>query len=156
MNSRRFDTLARRLATGVDRRALLAEAIAFYSRPELEFFVAPPAIRPIEEARGRLPNGGRIVDLKWPSPFTPHPGPFPPSPYPPGSPFNPYPWPFPSAPPGTLNINPNSFLTRSAVVEPGTFLGLGSTRTAYRYQVTPTTLELTAEGGRSLRFTRAR
>jgi dienelactone hydrolase len=56
----------------VDRRALLAEAIAFYSRPELEFFPAPPEIRPVEEKRGGLPNGGRIVDLKWPSPFVPH------------------------------------------------------------------------------------
>src|SRR5579862_958918 len=58
-----------------DRRALLAEAIAFYRRPEIlsgeKFFCAPPEPRVIEERRGGLPGGGEIVDLKWASEFQP-------------------------------------------------------------------------------------
>ncbi|HZS41912.1 MAG TPA: hypothetical protein VFF06_34015 [Polyangia bacterium] len=58
-----------------DRRALLAEAIAFYRRPEIlsgeRFFRAPPEPRPSEERRGNLPQGGAVVDLKWPSEFEP-------------------------------------------------------------------------------------
>ncbi len=52
-----------------DRRALLAEATAFYQKCE-PFFVAPPAARVFEERKGKL-DGGEIVDLKWASEFEP-------------------------------------------------------------------------------------
>ncbi len=59
----------------LDRRALLAEAIAFYRRSEIlsgeKFFVAPPAPRVVEEKRGALEGAGAIVDLKWASEFEP-------------------------------------------------------------------------------------
>ncbi len=58
-----------------DRRELLAEAIAFYRRPEIlsgeEFFRAPSEPRVVEERRGGLPGGGSIVDLKFASAFEP-------------------------------------------------------------------------------------
>jgi len=58
-----------------DRRALLAEAIAFYRRPEIlsgeRLFAAPPPARMTSERRGALPGGGRVVDLKWESAFEP-------------------------------------------------------------------------------------
>jgi pimeloyl-ACP methyl ester carboxylesterase len=55
-----------------DRRALLAEAIAFYgSVPPETYFAAPEPARPFREARGKLP-GGELVDLKWESRFQPH------------------------------------------------------------------------------------
>jgi acetyl esterase/lipase len=59
-----------------DRRALLAEATAFYRRPELlsggAFFPQPPEMYPLVARRGALANGGQIVDLKWESQFEPH------------------------------------------------------------------------------------
>ncbi|HEY7954688.1 MAG TPA: alpha/beta hydrolase family protein [Polyangia bacterium] len=58
-----------------DRRALLAEAIAFYRRPEIlsgeRFFLAPERPRVVTERRGALPQGGELVDLKWESAFVP-------------------------------------------------------------------------------------
>jgi pimeloyl-ACP methyl ester carboxylesterase len=56
-----------------DRRGLLAEAIAFYRRPEIaaDFFAEPESrARPFRERRGRL-DDGEIVDLKWASGFSP-------------------------------------------------------------------------------------
>ena len=58
-----------------DRRALLAEATAFYQGAAARFFAAPPASgRPpglVEAVRGSLPGGGAIVDVKWESGFQP-------------------------------------------------------------------------------------
>ena len=59
-----------------DRHALLAQAIAFYQRPEIlsgeRFFQPPPPLpRVHEEKRGPLPDG-EIVDVKWESGFVPH------------------------------------------------------------------------------------
>ena len=56
-----------------DARERLAETIAYYGQPEVEarFFVRPPAPRVFEERRGKLPDGGSLVDLKWASPFEP-------------------------------------------------------------------------------------
>jgi len=73
--TRRSHSRSDQAAHAPDRRALLAEAIAFYSQPHIlsgeRFFVAPPAPRVIEEPRGKLPHEGSIVDLKWASEFEP-------------------------------------------------------------------------------------
>ncbi len=54
-----------------DRRAALHEVIAFYRRPGEALFAAPPAATPSAERRGKLPGGGAIVDLAWPSTYEP-------------------------------------------------------------------------------------
>jgi dienelactone hydrolase len=54
-----------------DRRALLAEAIAFYQQSGDDFFAAPPPARVTAARRGSLPGDGRIVDVGWQSSFVP-------------------------------------------------------------------------------------
>lgn len=54
-----------------DRRALLHDLIAFYERLGDGLFVEPRAADAREERRGRLPDGGEIVDLAWPSEYVP-------------------------------------------------------------------------------------
>jgi pimeloyl-ACP methyl ester carboxylesterase len=53
----------------LDRRALLAEAIEFYGRPEVRegFFDAPPELPRVYEER----RGEALVDLKFESPYQP-------------------------------------------------------------------------------------
>ena len=57
-----------------DRRALLLTAIDYYEREAVRrsFFPPPPPATPTTRARGRLPDGGEVLDLAWPSPFVPH------------------------------------------------------------------------------------
>jgi pimeloyl-ACP methyl ester carboxylesterase len=61
-------------ATEHDRRALLQTAIDYYERPDVResFFAQPPPAMPSERVREKLPDGGRMVDWAWPSPFSPH------------------------------------------------------------------------------------
>jgi len=56
-----------------DRRVALLAAIEHYERPEVRasFFATPPYPSVTERARGALEDGGRVVDLAWPSPFSP-------------------------------------------------------------------------------------
>ncbi|HEY2749268.1 MAG TPA: hypothetical protein VGL86_31840 [Polyangia bacterium] len=54
-----------------DRRAALIEVTAFYRRHGEALFAAPPAATPSAERRGKLPGGGAIVDLAWPSTYEP-------------------------------------------------------------------------------------
>jgi pimeloyl-ACP methyl ester carboxylesterase len=54
-----------------DRRAALHDVIAFYRRHGEALFAEPPAAAPHTEKRGKLPGGGEIVDLAWPSTYEP-------------------------------------------------------------------------------------
>lgn len=54
-----------------DRRAALHELIGFYETLGDGLFVAPRAADAREERRGRLADGGEIVDLAWPSEYVP-------------------------------------------------------------------------------------
>jgi pimeloyl-ACP methyl ester carboxylesterase len=54
-----------------DRRAALHEVIAFYQRHGEALFAEPRAAEAREERRGKLPGGGEIVDLAWPSTYEP-------------------------------------------------------------------------------------
>ena len=65
----RFDKRAPRPVE--DRRALLHEVIQFYQGLGERLFVEPPAASLSEERRGRLPGGGEVVDLAWPSGYEP-------------------------------------------------------------------------------------
>jgi predicted alpha/beta-hydrolase family hydrolase len=69
-NRKRPPQAAHRAPDPVDRRALLAEAIAFYRQPGIldgeRFFAAPPRPRMIEQRKGVT------VDLKWESGYVPH------------------------------------------------------------------------------------
>jgi pimeloyl-ACP methyl ester carboxylesterase len=72
---RRSPEKAVRAPESVDRRALLAEAIAFYQRDDIlsgEAFFARPAriVRMHSERRGGL-SSGETVDLKWESGYQP-------------------------------------------------------------------------------------
>ncbi|HEY1584262.1 MAG TPA: hypothetical protein VGH63_01170 [Polyangia bacterium] len=54
-----------------DRRAALHDVIAFYRRHGEALFAEPRAANPTIEKRGKLPGGGEIVDLAWPSTYEP-------------------------------------------------------------------------------------
>ncbi len=54
-----------------DRRALLHQLIHFYQSLGEGLFAAPPPAELRQERRGRLPDGGEIVDLAWPSGYVP-------------------------------------------------------------------------------------
>jgi pimeloyl-ACP methyl ester carboxylesterase len=54
-----------------DRRAALHDLIAFYQKLGDGLFVAPDAADAHEERRGKLADGGEIVDLAWPSEYVP-------------------------------------------------------------------------------------
>jgi pimeloyl-ACP methyl ester carboxylesterase len=54
-----------------DRRALLHEVIQFYQSIGEGMFAEPAPASVSEERRGRLPGGGEIVDLAWPSEYQP-------------------------------------------------------------------------------------
>jgi pimeloyl-ACP methyl ester carboxylesterase len=55
----------------VDRRAWMHEIIAFYQRLGEGLFQKPPMPEILEERRERLPDGGEVVDLGWPSGYEP-------------------------------------------------------------------------------------
>lgn len=70
----RFDRRAPRPLE--DRRALLHDVITFYQGVGERMFAAPAAAAATsEERRGRLPGGGEVVDLAWPSGYEPAWGP---------------------------------------------------------------------------------
>jgi pimeloyl-ACP methyl ester carboxylesterase len=54
-----------------DRRAALHDVIAFYRGHGEKLFAEPPRAEPRAERRGKLPGGGEIVDLAWPSTYEP-------------------------------------------------------------------------------------
>jgi predicted alpha/beta-hydrolase family hydrolase len=54
-----------------DRRAMLHQLIAFYRQHGERLFAVPAPADAREERRGRLPDGGEIVDLAWPSEYVP-------------------------------------------------------------------------------------
>jgi predicted alpha/beta-hydrolase family hydrolase len=55
-----------------DRRAHLVEVTRFYDRLGDALFAPPPAPSVTSERRRRLPNGGEVLDLAWPSGYQPH------------------------------------------------------------------------------------
>jgi pimeloyl-ACP methyl ester carboxylesterase len=70
--SRRQGAVARAASHQLDRRALLASAIAFYEQPEVRarFFPEPPSPRIAEAVRRRLPLG-RVVDVAFETAYQP-------------------------------------------------------------------------------------
>ncbi len=54
-----------------DRRAALHDVIQFYRALGDGLFAEPRAAEPSVEKRGKLPDGGEIVDLAWPSAYEP-------------------------------------------------------------------------------------
>ncbi len=54
-----------------DRRAALHDIIAFYRQHGEALFAEPPAAAVQREKRGKLPDGGVIVDVAWPSTYEP-------------------------------------------------------------------------------------
>jgi pimeloyl-ACP methyl ester carboxylesterase len=54
-----------------DRRAALHEVIAFYRQHGEALFAEPRAAELRREKRGKLPGGGVVVDVAWPSTYEP-------------------------------------------------------------------------------------
>src|SRR5262245_51767034 len=67
----RFDRKAPPPAAVDDRRAMLRDVIPFYGQLGDGLFAEPRPAQVRAERRGKLPGGGEIVDLAWPSGWVP-------------------------------------------------------------------------------------